>query len=78
MAGSETRVLRWFRMAERLPGGRRLFSQVFRFVAPYFRTIPATIEEVRPGRAVATMRHLPWSATTSAPSTPSRCATSRS
>lgn len=60
MAGSETRVLRWYRTAERLPGGRRLFSQAFRFVAPYFRTIPATIVEVRPGRAVATMRHLPW------------------
>lgn len=60
MAGSETRVLRWYRTAERLPGGRSLFSQVFRFVAPYFRTIPATVVEVRPGRAVATMRHLPW------------------
>lgn len=57
---TETRVLRAFRTASRLPGGRALFSQAFRFVAPYFRTIPATIREVDPGRAVVDMRHLPW------------------
>lgn len=57
---ADTPVLRWYRTASRLPGGRQLFSQAFRFVAPYFRTIPATVREVEPGRAVVDMRHLPW------------------
>ena len=57
---TDTPVLRWYRTASRLPGGRQLFSQAFRFVAPYFRTIPATVREVEPGRAVVDMRHLPW------------------
>lgn len=58
---SETpRVLAAFRTASRFPLGRQLFSQAFRFAAPYFRTVPATIESVEPGTVVATMRHLPW------------------
>lgn len=59
-ASSASRVLRLYAAAQRLPGGRHLFSQAFRFVAPYFRSIPATVEHVAPGVATARMRHLPW------------------
>jgi acyl-coenzyme A thioesterase PaaI-like protein len=53
---AETRVLKAYKTVERLPLGRQLFSQAFRWVAPYFRTIPASIESVEPGRVVVTMR----------------------
>jgi acyl-coenzyme A thioesterase PaaI-like protein len=52
----ETRILKAYKTAERLPLGRQLFSQAFRWVAPYFRTIPASIESVEPGRVVVSMR----------------------
>lgn len=53
---STPRVLRMYRMAERLPLGRRLFTNVFQRVAPYFQTIPVLVETIEPGRAVVTMR----------------------
>jgi acyl-coenzyme A thioesterase PaaI-like protein len=55
-----TRLVRLYDRASRIPGGSALFSQVVRFAAPYFRTIPATVESIEPGRAVVRMRHLPW------------------
>lgn len=55
-----SRLLSAWRLLERVPLGGVLFSQGYRFAAPYFRTIPARVETVEPGRAVARMRHLPW------------------
>lgn len=49
-----------WRRLERLPLGRSLFTQGYRFAAPYFRTIPARVESIEPGLAVAEMRHWPW------------------
>ncbi|MBB4665117.1 hotdog fold domain-containing protein [Conexibacter arvalis] len=55
-----SRLLSAYRLLERVPLGRTLFSQGYRFAAPYFRTIPARVESVEPGVAVAEMRHAPW------------------
>ncbi len=55
-----SRLLTVYRQLERLPLGREIFSQGFRFAAPYFRTIPARIESVEPGRVTARMSHMPW------------------
>lgn len=52
----QTRMLKAYQTIERLPLGRQLFSQAFRWAAPYFRTIPANIESAEPGRVVVTMR----------------------
>lgn len=61
MPGMPTsRLLSAYRRLERVPFGRSLFSQGYRFAAPYFRTIPARVESVEPGLAVAQMRHAPW------------------
>ncbi|WP_394840206.1 DUF4442 domain-containing protein [Pendulispora rubella] len=45
------RLLRYFRMLEPLPLGlgKRIFSEGFKLAAPYFRTIPAVVDSVRPG-----------------------------
>jgi len=43
------RILRFYRMLEPLPLGKRIFSEGFKFAAPYFRTIPAVVDSVRPG-----------------------------
>lgn len=53
-------LLRAHGIAERVPFGRTLLSGAFRFAAPYFLTIPATIDTLEPGRAVAHMHHRPW------------------
>jgi acyl-coenzyme A thioesterase PaaI-like protein len=60
--GGERRTFSAYRLADRLPLGlgRQLFSRVLRTAAPYFLTIPATVESAEPGRAEARMRHLPW------------------
>lgn len=55
-----TTLLRTHRAAGRVPFGRTLVSGIFRFAAPYFLTIPATIDELAPGHAVAHMHHRPW------------------
>ena len=55
-----TRTLALWQRAQSLPMGRHLFSQVFRFAAPYFRSIPAVVETVQPGRATARMTQRPW------------------
>lgn len=57
---SASRLLSAWRLLERVPLGDVLFSQAYRFAAPYFRTVPARVEAVEPGRAVAWMRHAPW------------------
>jgi acyl-coenzyme A thioesterase PaaI-like protein len=51
-----TKIFKAYKTIERLPFGRQLFSQAFRWAAPYFRTIPANIESAEPGRVVVTMR----------------------
>lgn len=56
MNDHEPWLLRTFRTAERLPLGRRLFSQAFRWAAPYFRTIPVKVVSAEPGRTVAQMQ----------------------
>jgi len=49
-----------YNAASRVPlVGKGLFSRVVRITAPYFATIPATVESVEPGRGVVTMRHMP-------------------
>lgn len=55
-----SRLLTAWRTLERVPLGGLLFSQGYRFAAPYFRTIPARVETVEPGRAIARMWHAPW------------------
>lgn len=55
-----SRLLSAYRTLERVPLGRTIFSQGYRFAAPYFRTVPARVEQVEPGRAVASMWHAPW------------------
>lgn len=57
---SRSTLWRLWQVAERLPLGNHLASQVLRTAAPYFRTIPAVVEQVEPGRAQARMRHWPW------------------
>ena len=50
-----------YRIAHRLPLiGDAVFSRVMRFAAPYFLTIPATVESAEPGRATARMADRPW------------------
>lgn len=55
-----TRALRFYRLAERLPLGRFLFSRVVQVTAPYFLSIPAGIRSAGPGRVTAEMSHRPW------------------
>ncbi|WP_394828251.1 hotdog fold domain-containing protein [Pendulispora albinea] len=43
------RILRFYRMLEPLPLGKRIFSESFKIAAPYFRSIPAVVDSVRPG-----------------------------
>src|SRR5262249_43985900 len=50
------RLLKIYRVAEKVPLGRRLFSQFFRRLAPYFRTTPAEVESADPGLVRVTMR----------------------
>ncbi len=49
-----------FRTARRVPLGRTLVSVGYRAAAPYFLTAPMHLQDVEPGRAVATMRQVPW------------------
>lgn len=49
-----------FRRASGLPLGRTVVSVGYRVAAPYFLTAPMRLEEVEPGRSVATLRHVPW------------------
>jgi acyl-coenzyme A thioesterase PaaI-like protein len=45
---------------EGLPFGKRIFSLSYQLAAPYFLSIPASINDVAPGTAHATMRAVPW------------------
>lgn len=58
MAGLQDKlsVLPLFERMQRLPRGRQLFTRIFQRFAPYFRTIPATVESLEPGRASVSMR----------------------
>jgi acyl-coenzyme A thioesterase PaaI-like protein len=49
-----------YRRLEKVPLGKTLFSGLYQLAAPYFLTIPATVESVEPGRATARMAHAPW------------------
>jgi len=49
-------VLRYWRRLSTLPGGKFLFSQIFSRKAPYFKTIGATVEELRPNYARISMK----------------------
>lgn len=44
-------VLRYWNRMQNVPGGRYLFSRALSLKAPYFSTINATIEELRPNYA---------------------------
>jgi acyl-coenzyme A thioesterase PaaI-like protein len=52
------RVLRLHQTVDKLPLGigKRVFTEVFKRVAPYFQTIPATVASVEPGRVLVDMR----------------------
>jgi acyl-coenzyme A thioesterase PaaI-like protein len=50
------RTLKLYEAARRAPFGRSLFSQALRWAAPYFRTIPAQVDDARPGKVVLRMR----------------------
>ncbi len=52
---ADPKLLKLYKQAARMPFGRSLFSQAFRWAAPYFRTIPARIESAEPGRVVVCM-----------------------
>ncbi|MFT5563697.1 MAG: acyl-coenzyme A thioesterase PaaI-like protein, partial [Myxococcota bacterium] len=54
------RLLAAYQRAEKLPLGTKILSQGVRFAAPYFRTIPATIDELATGRVTGRMRHTRW------------------
>lgn len=49
-----------YRKLEGLPLGRAVVSRVYRTAAPYFLTIPASLDALEPGRAEASMRAVPW------------------
>jgi acyl-coenzyme A thioesterase PaaI-like protein len=49
-----------YRTLEGLPLGRSAVSRLYRTAAPYFLTIPATLEALEPGRSRAAMRAVPW------------------
>jgi len=49
------RILRFYRMLEPYPLGKRIFSEGFKFAAPYFRSIPAVVDSVRPGEVCVHM-----------------------
>lgn len=49
-----------FRRASGIPLGRTVVSVGYRVAAPYFLTAPMALQEVEPGRSVATLRHVPW------------------
>jgi acyl-coenzyme A thioesterase PaaI-like protein len=51
----DPKVLGLYKQITRLPFGRELFSQIFRWAAPYFRSIPAHIESAEPGCVVVRM-----------------------
>ena len=83
----ERRTLTAYRLAERVPFGigRLAFSGAMRLAAPYFVTIPATIESAEPGSglagpavAMASSSVAYSSGATPAPSTASSHASSRS
>ncbi|WP_320673287.1 hotdog fold domain-containing protein [Patulibacter defluvii] len=48
------------RKLERVPLGRGVVSRAYRTAAPYFLTIPAQLDALAPGRAVASMAAVPW------------------
>lgn len=52
----ETYVLRYWNRLKGLPGGKFLFSQVISRKAPYFSTIGASVEELRPNYARVSMK----------------------
>ena len=52
----ENYVLRYWNKLQGLPGGKFLLSQVISRKAPYFSTIGANIEELRPNYAHVTMK----------------------
>lgn len=49
-------VLRYWNRVQNIPGGKYLFSRALSMKAPYFSTISATIEELRPNFARVTMK----------------------
>lgn len=53
---TETAFLKNWRRVSKLPGGKRLFSAVFSRFAPYFKTIGAQIEEIRPNYTELTLK----------------------
>ena len=52
----ETNVLRYWNRLQGIPGGRFLFSRALSMKAPYFGTINATVEELRPNFARVSMK----------------------
>lgn len=49
-------VLRYWNRLQNVPGGKFLFTRALTFKAPYFSTIGATVEELRPNIARVSMK----------------------
>lgn len=52
-----SRLVDIYQRLARLPGGRRLFSRLVCFKAPYFGSIGPTLDSLAPGTATATLEH---------------------
>jgi hypothetical protein len=42
-------VLKVYNTLAQYPGGKKIFSMMFAFKAPYFRTISPLVEDLKPG-----------------------------
>lgn len=53
---SHNAVLSYWNRLSGLPGGKTVFSKAVQFKAPYFRTVNATVEELKPNYARLVIR----------------------
>jgi hypothetical protein len=51
MVGLPKNPLKLYQNLARYPGGKFIFSKIFSFAAPYFRSINARIDDLKPGYA---------------------------
>lgn len=51
-------VLKLYNKLSQLPLGKKLFSILFSFKAPYFRTINASVNDLKPGTGSSLYTHV--------------------
>lgn len=56
MTTASARILTAWRRLSRVPGGRRLFNGLLRWMVPYSGSVRPRVVELEPGRAVVTIR----------------------